>query len=197
MRRSDHSKQGIEAAIGVEIAEFFESHFLPMAHLDSHVMLEPQLIIGVQFGAVHDLWRTFGSTVRHVPMGAVAVGTGASWARPVLDGGIRYLASEHAATLTACYAIFCAKERSDSCGKDTHVFSLRDEGRGLLARADRGSVRAAEEAFRKYDALQKDMLNAIIVPPRAPVSIAADPRLDEIRNTLCEIDLFPESRVPE
>lgn len=123
-------------------------------------------------------------------MGYDAVGTGAVWARAVLDSSISFLASEHAATLTACYAVYSAKERDGYCGKDTHLASLRSES-PVLDWADPAAIRAAEDVFRRYDELQALMLNAIVTPPKTPLNIAADQQLGDIRAELGAINFYP------
>lgn len=176
--------------IKTEMIDFYGTHYTPLAHLEAHRYQEPSLIIGGVFGGVRGLWRTHGSTVVAMRMGYEAVGAGTVWARAVLDSNIAFLASEHAATLTACYAIYSAKERDGYCGKDTHLAALRP-GEVLLEWADPDAIRAAENVFRKYDELQSEMLNAIVLPPKNALEIHADSKLATIRAELDAINFYP------
>jgi hypothetical protein len=180
----------VQRVTEAEMTDFYVNHYVPVAYMESHRDEEPGLIIGAVMGAERGLWRAVGNVVRHTQMGYEVVGIGEVWARAVLDSSVSFLSNEHAATLTACYAIYSAKEMDGYCGKDTHIASLRPVGK-LLRWADPDAVLEAERVFRKYDELQEWMLNAIVTPPNRPVKFETDQKLAAIRADLNAIDFYP------
>lgn len=185
-------EDSIEDVIQSEMHDFFGAHFVPLAHLESRDA-QPELIVAARMRDRMGLWTTRGTTVRRVGVGGVAVGSGALWSRTVLDQDIAsYLPSLHSATVTACYAIFSAKEHAEGCGNDTDVVSLGSDDGSLLQVAIPEEVRRAEEVFRKYDAMQKGTLRTLVGSPLRPiVSNQAELRLSAMREELSQINFYP------
>src|SRR5260370_32733378 len=146
------------------LVEFYEVNYLPFAVEAGNENMRTDLIIGAQYNDERALFRTFRNTMqRSFWAGIVTVGAGAFWAESATRNMIAFIAGETAATLTAAYAIFAAKEHTEVCGKETQLFALRSAG-DLFVVAHREAIREAEAIFEKYEGLQRELLQGMVTP---------------------------------
>lgn len=184
----------IESLIQVELIKFYDKHIVPFPSERFSALTDFDLIIGATNGLGHGLWSTELNSVtrRH---GVLATGSGGSYARMVLEQlwpEKDYTDVANAAILAA-FAIFCAKQSRQYCGKNTQINCL---SKGRIVQVSGPEIKTLDELFGEHLRTERSLFESVFTIETKKVRPGQSAAVKKIKDRLTD-QLNTEPKKPE
>jgi hypothetical protein len=129
-------------------------------------MPELLILLGVSNDAVHYqcLFRTSGTTVRHIEPGADCLGTGLLIAKSLTERLYSCFSEIDDMVIIACYILYHTKKWVDTCGGDTHLLVSSVENDFFGSPFSSADVQELERIFPLFDSNINNLLTVAFNP---------------------------------